>query len=205
MRQIYKVNINDKQINFACSEYVVNNNDTTITFSNPSENITPKIISDFMLNKSLQKLFLITTEPKSLFNAFRKDYKIVEAAGGLVKDKDNRILFIFRRGKWDLPKGKIEKDERKQHAALREVIEETGLDTLKIVRRLDKTYHIYTEKNIHILKKTYWYEMVAIKAGPLHPQTEEDITDIRWFEPDNLNEVLSNTYPLVAELVKGIL
>jgi len=205
MRQIYKVNINDKQINFACSEYVVNNNDTTITFSNPSENITPKIISDFMLNKSLQKLFLITTEPKSLFNAFRKDYKIVEAAGGLVKDKNNRILFIFRRGKWDLPKGKIEKDERKQHAALREVIEETGLDTLKIVRRLDKTYHIYTEKNIHILKKTYWYEMVAIKAGPLHPQTEEDITDIRWVEPDNLNEVLSNTYPLVAELVKGIL
>jgi len=205
MRQIYKVNINDKQINFACSEYVVNNNDTTITFSNPSENITPKIISDFMLNKSLQKLFLITTEPKSLFNAFRKDYKIVEAAGGLVKDKDNRILFIFRRGKWDLPKGKIEKDERKQHAAMREVIEETGLDTLKIVRRLDKTYHIYTEKNIHILKKTYWYEMVAIKAGPLHPQTEEDITDIRWVEPDNLNEVLSNTYPLVAELVKGIL
>lgn len=205
MRQIYKVNINDKEINFACNEYVVKNNDTTLTLSNPSENNIQKIISDFILNESYKKLFLITIEPKSLFKAFRKDYKIVNAAGGLVKDKDNRILFIFRRGKWDLPKGKIEKDERKQHAALREVREETGLDTLMIVRRLDKTYHIYTEKNIHILKKTYWYEMVAIKAAPLHPQIEEDITDIRWFEPDNLNEVLSNTYPLVAELVKGIL
>jgi len=161
-----------------------------------------KAVSDFVLNDNLQKLFFITQNPESLFKEFRKNYKVVRAAGGVVRDKDMRILFIFRRGKWDLPKGKIDDEERRKHAALREVREETGLDNLFVIRKIDKTYHIYSEKNEHILKKTYWFEMAAINSEPLIPQADEDITDIRWFEPDKLDEVFANTYPLVANLVK---
>jgi len=204
MAQIYKVYINDKEIIFTNSEFVDNNADTIITYDNPSLNDVKKIISGFVLNEKLQTLFLIGSEPKSLFKAFRNDYKLVKAAGGLVRDKDNRILCIFRRGKWDLPKGKIDGDERRKHAALREVREETGLESLLIVRRVDKTYHVYTEKNAHILKKTYWYEMAAVRSEPLKPQTEEDITDIRWFKTDELEEVFKNTYTLIHRLLEGI-
>jgi len=208
MTQIYKVYINNKEIIFTESGFTYNNADndadTFITQDNPSLNDVKKIISDFVLNEKLQTLFLVGPDPKNLFKEFRKEYKLVKAAGGIVRDKDNRILCIFRRGKWDLPKGKIEKDERRKHAALREVREETGLDTLLIVKRFDKTYHVYTEKNVPILKKTYWYEMAAVKSEPLKPQTEEDITDIRWFKPDELDEVFKNTYTLIHRLLDGI-
>jgi len=208
MTQNYKVYINNKEIIFTNNEFTGNNADydvdTIKTYDKPSVNDVKKIISDFVLNEKLQTLFLVSPDPKGLFGEFRKDYKLVKAAGGIVRDQNNRVLVIFRRGKWDLPKGKMDEDETKKHAALREVREETGLDTLLIVRRYDKTYHVYTEKNAHILKKTYWYEMAALKSEPLKPQAEEDITDIRWFEPDELGEVYKNTYTLIHRLLDGI-
>lgn len=208
MTQNYKVYINNKEIIFTNAEFSGNiadsDVDTIKTYDKPSVNDVKKIISDFVLNEKLQTLFLVSQDPKILFSEFRKDYKLVKAAGGIVRDQNNRVLAIFRRGKWDLPKGKMDEDETKKHAALREVREETGLDTLIIVRRYDKTYHVYTEKNAHILKKTYWYEMAAIKSEPLKPQAEEDITDIRWFEPDALEEVYKNTYTLIRRLLDGI-
>ncbi|HNW70717.1 MAG TPA: NUDIX domain-containing protein [Bacteroidales bacterium] len=208
MAQNYKVYINNKEIIFTDDEITSidadNDDDNLKIYDNPSVNDVKKIISDFVLNEKPQTLFLASPDSKNLFREFRNDYKLVKAAGGLVRDKDNRILCIFRRGKWDLPKGKIDRDERRKHAALREVREETGLDTLFIVRKFDKTYHVYTEKNAHILKKTYWYEMAAVRSEPLKPQAEEDITDIRWFEPDELDEVFENTYTLVRRLLEGI-
>ncbi|HNW89461.1 MAG TPA: NUDIX domain-containing protein [Bacteroidales bacterium] len=202
MRQIYKVYINNKELFFINIQTTVSKDDTTIIITDPEPDSMAKAVSDFVLNDNLQKLFFITQNPESLFKEFRKNYKVVRAAGGVVRDKDMRILFIFRRGKWDLPKGKIDDEERRKHAALREVREETGLDNLFVIRKIDKTYHIYSEKNEHILKKTYWFEMAAINSEPLIPQADEDITDIRWFEPDKLDEVFANTYPLVANLVK---
>ena len=208
MAQIYKVYINNKEIIFTNNEFTGNNTDydadTKKTYDKPTVNDVKKIISDFVLNEKLQTLFLVSPDPKSLFREFRKDYKLVKAAGGIVRDNNNRVLVIFRRGKWDLPKGKIDKDERRKHAALREVREETGLDALLIVRSYDKTYHVYTEKNAQILKKTYWYEMAAVTSEPLKPQAEEDITDIRWFEPDELGEVFKNTFTLIQRLLEGI-
>ncbi len=205
MSQSYKVYINDKELFFGNSENIVSTDDTVSVLANPSTDTLRTAITDFIADQHLQQLRIVGDNPKELFNEFRKDYKEVRAAGGLVRDKDMRILFIFRRGKWDLPKGKIDKDERKKHAALREVREETGLDQLLIIGRIAKTYHVYTEKNEHILKKTYWYEMAAINPDKLVPQTEEDITDIRWFEADKLEEIYTNTFPLVANLLKETL
>lgn len=205
MSQSYKVYINDKEIFFGNPESVVSkyNKDNTVSvLDKPSADSLRIAIAGFVADPHLQQLMIVSENPKEVFREFRKDYKEIRAAGGLVRDKDMRVLLIFRRGKWDLPKGKIDTDERKKHAALREVREETGLDQLFILSRIAKTYHIYTEKNDRILKKTYWYEMAAINPGTLVPQTEEDITGIRWFEPDKLDEVFSNTFPLVADLLK---
>lgn len=208
MLQKYKVYINNKEIFFGNPESAVSKdkNDNTVSLlDRPTTDSLRKAIADFISDQHLQQLMIVSENPKELFREFRKDFKEVRAAGGLVRDKDMRILFIFRRGKWDLPKGKIDQDERKKHAALREVREETGLDQLFILGRIAKTYHVYTEKNEQILKKTYWYEMTAINSDKLVPQVEEDITDIRWFEADKLEEVYANTFPLVANLLKEYL
>ena len=134
---------------------------------------------------------------------FTSLFSYIEAAGGLVKDPRERLLFINRLGRWDLPKGKIEKGEDSPRAALREVCEETGLDSLDIVRSLPATYHIFERKGKLRLKKTMWFEMRSGTYGPLYPQFDEDIIEARWFDKHELLLPLSNTYPAIRELVEG--
>jgi 8-oxo-dGTP pyrophosphatase MutT (NUDIX family) len=130
-------------------------------------------------------------------------FKSVDAAGGLVKNEKGKMLFIFRIGKWDLPKGKLAKNETPEEAALREVKEETGLLELRITGSLPSTFHIYTRKGKQILKQTYWFEMEAKSAQSLIPQTEEEISEVRWIGREDLKTVLSNTYESIRELMKS--
>jgi len=204
MAQSYKVYINDKEIIFTRKELINTEDDSILKYFDPSVNDIHVIISDFAVNPKYKGLILSADNPEEIFKAFRKDYKLVRAAGGLVRDNDKRVLCIFRRGKWDLPKGKIDKDEKKMHAALREVREETGLNELIIVRRLENTYHTYTDKHAHILKKTYWYEMAAVRPEPLIPQAEEEITKICWFKPEELGEVHKNTYTSISRILERL-
>ena len=125
------------------------------------------------------------------YEKLRKDFKglftIIEAGGGLVTNEFNEILFIFRRGHWDLPKGKLEKYETKKDAALREVEEETGIRNLVLGKKICITNHVYKNKSgkRHI-KKSYWYHMTAPKMG-LIPQIEEDITEAKWMTMESFN------------------
>ena len=137
-----------------------------------------------------------------LKKAIWKKFNVIVAAGGLVTDKKNHVLFIFRRGKWDLPKGKLEAGEDLETCAVREVEEETGLKHVKLSGKLVTTYHVYTEWGKQVLKESYWYEMKGDSHQQLTPQTEEDINEIRWIKPDKLNEVLSNTFPSIIDVVK---
>lgn len=125
----------------------------------------------------------------------------IDAAGGLVRNEKGERLFIFRLGKWDLPKGKLSGKETAGEAAIREVKEETGLQELKIIGPLSSTYHIYSRKGKQILKQTYWFEMKAKSAYPLIPQKEEDITEVKWINRENLSTVLENTYGSIKEIV----
>lgn len=199
---MYKVYMNDKEIFFTKKKDVVNEHNTSLFLTDPDINRIHDNIIEFISDNKNNKLYFVHRSPKKLFKAFAKKYKIVKAAGGIVRNKDDRILFIFRREKWDLPKGKVDKKETKKHAALREVAEETGLETLAILRKTACTYHTYTEKEIQILKKTYWYEMFADKDEPLHPQAEEDITEIRWVSSHEMSDIIRNTYPLIKDLIK---
>ncbi len=136
-----------------------------------------------------------------LKSAFFKHFTLKKAAGGLVKNNDEEILMIHRRGKWDLPKGKLDKGETLEACALREVTEETGLKNLELGALIRITFHTYSLFGKHILKETNWYSMKAKGIETLFPQTEEDITEIRWVIKKELKKYLSNTFPSIKDVL----
>jgi len=135
--------------------------------------------------------------------AFNNMFTRIEAAGGIVRSLENEYLFIRRLGKWDLPKGKLHKKETANTGAIREVTEETGLTGLSITEKLPSTFHIYTDrKGKEVLKETFWFEMTCERNQILIPQTEEDITEVRWFTADELHIPLHNTYASLKNLLE---
>jgi 8-oxo-dGTP pyrophosphatase MutT (NUDIX family) len=139
---------------------------------------------------------------EKLKKAFFKKFTLVVAAGGLVLNEKKEILMIFRRGKWDLPKGKLDKGEKLEECAVREVEEETGLKNVNLEKPLTITWHTYYEGARFILKESHWYTILANGKQELIPQTEEDIREIRWIGPDKLDAFLDNTFPSVKDVVK---
>jgi mutator protein MutT len=128
---------------------------------------------------------------------------LIKAGGGLVKNQNDEVLFIFRRGKWDLPKGKLDKGETLEQCALREVEEETGVTQLTLMHFLLITEHEYEEWGTMILKETHWWLMETKRNQPLIPQTEEDITEIKWIGLADFHIVLQNTYPVILDVLKA--
>lgn len=144
------------------------------------------------------------TDLQELKKAFWKKFRPVKAAGGLVINEEGGLLFIFRRGKWDLPKGKMDPGETPEITAVREVKEETGLQKVTLEKPLVTTYHTYDESGHHLLKETYWYLMKASKDQSLQPQTSEQITEIEWVMPGKLDKCVKNTFPLIKDVLKAV-
>lgn len=119
---------------------------------------------------------------------------LVEAAGGLVKNTKDDVLFIFRNGKWDLPKGKTEKREKMEQTAIREVVEETGVQDLKITDFLLNTYHVFKRNGEYRLKLTHWYAMETAYEGVLQPEEAEGIMEVVWKNEAQIQEALQNSY-----------
>ncbi|HUR66745.1 MAG TPA: NUDIX domain-containing protein [Chitinophagaceae bacterium] len=138
---------------------------------------------------------------EELKKAFYKKFMIVKAAGGLVKNEKDEMLLIFRRGKWDLPKGKLDKGEKLEDCAIREVEEETGLQKIKLISPLIITYHTYHEGARFILKESHWYKMKVTGDQNLVPQTEEDISEIKWVKKESLKPYLKNAFPSVVDVL----
>lgn len=129
--------------------------------------------------------------------------KKILAAGGLVCNENDDLLMIFRRGKWDLPKGKLDHGELLPNCALREVQEETGLRNLELAGWVGITNHTYFDTHIHenVTKETHWYAMKSSSSEKLVPQTEEDITAIQWVSKAGLTECLQNTYSNIRQII----
>ncbi|MGK2864554.1 MAG: NUDIX hydrolase [Chitinophagaceae bacterium] len=140
---------------------------------------------------------------EELRKAFFKKFTLVKAAGGLVKNEMDEILVIFRRGKWDLPKGKLDKDESLDACAVREVEEETGLKKITLEAPLLVTYHTYHEGTRFILKESHWFAMKTKSNQKLTPQTEEDIHEIKWVNTKDINSYLKNTFPSVVDVLQA--
>lgn len=129
--------------------------------------------------------------------------KIIFAAGGLVLNEKNELLLIFRRGKWDLPKGKLDANETMEQCAIREVQEETGLQTIELKQFLGKTYHEYFDTYLKelVIKESWWYLMNAWCTEKLIPQTSEDIEQIIWADAITTKNCMKNSYNNIVEII----
>ena len=132
--------------------------------------------------------------------------KTIIAAGGLVLNDKQELLMLFRRGKWDLPNGKLDEGETVEACALREVKEETGLQNIDMQNFIALTFHEYFDaySNKNVIKETHWYKMYASGNQTLIPQTEEDIEKIEWTDENNIHEKLNNSYPNIMEIIENL-
>ena len=157
-----------------------------------------------IFKNKIHKAFLYHPDEKEILTTLKSKVPVEKAAGGLVYNKNGEILFIFRNGKWDLPKGGVEKKEKKAEAAIREVEEETGVGKLKITEKLEKTYHIFKRGGKFKLKITHWYKMESSFTGTPTPQTEENIEKAVWVKPEDIPTLLQNSYENIKLLFVGI-
>jgi 8-oxo-dGTP pyrophosphatase MutT (NUDIX family) len=155
-------------------------------------------------NKEVKTVVLYHDDLPMLWQDFQACFKVLEAAGGYVQNDKGELLVFYRRGSWDLPKGKIDPGETPERAAVREVQEETGLVHLDMGEFLGHTYHNYELKGERILKKTWWYRMKT-SDSKLIPQTEEDIEEIAWVEPANWLSSEVVVYPNIREVIETAL
>jgi ADP-ribose pyrophosphatase YjhB (NUDIX family) len=170
------------------------------------ENSAPAIrslIHEIELPK-FQAGILLYSDLTSLQHTFWKKFTVLKAGGGAVWNDQKEMLFIFRRGKWDLPKGKLDEGETIEECAVREVEEETGIKAPNLIRHLLTTYHTYHESGKHILKESYWYEMKAGGQQQLVPQQEEQITEINWLAAEQWGKVKANSFPSILDVLEKL-
>ncbi|MDO5615505.1 MAG: NUDIX domain-containing protein [Cruoricaptor ignavus] len=187
---MYKVFVNEKKLMLSKSPEPVEKN---LNYENIS---TLEMALDYLENTSCTEVNVYGESLDDIWGNFVKLFKPINAAGGIVKNKEGKILFIYRLEKWDLPKGKIEKNESLEDAAIREVQEETALQELVLGKFINNTFHIYTERNgKKVLKTTHWFAMDYVGNEMPVPQTEEGITEVTWKDEQEISrDVLPNTF-----------
>ncbi|RPA67959.1 NUDIX hydrolase [Cyclobacteriaceae bacterium YHN15] len=153
--------------------------------------------------KNLDSVTILTENKKEVKRFIKSRFTVIKAAGGVVT-KGQKTLFIFRLGKWDLPKGKFDRGETAEECAVREVEEECAIK-VKLGPEICKTWHTYTHNRKSILKKTYWFAMENLNDNAMKPQKEEGIDDIRWLTHHEAKVALVNSYPSMRYLYKQFL
>jgi 8-oxo-dGTP pyrophosphatase MutT (NUDIX family) len=176
-----------------------------ILFHEPNQDLIIRLL--YLLRtrkmKELDSVTLVTKDKKALKDFVKSRFSIIKAAGGIVSKKD-KVLMIFRLGKWDFPKGKFDKGETPEACAKREVEEECNIK-VKLGPHICNTWHTYTQNRKSILKKTYWYAMDSLNDVSMKPQTEEGIDDILWLSEADAKTALINSYPSMRYLFKQYL
>ncbi len=186
---MYKVFVNDKPL-FLTNE-IQKETDFQL-FLLESVDIKQLVVKIFQ--HKIKQAYLYHPDEKEIMRTLKSKMPVHKAGGGLVYNAKNEVLFIFRNGKWDLPKGGVEKNEENEAAALREVEEETGVNNLHITRKLQKTYHIFKRSDKYKLKVTHWFEMRTDFDGETVPQLDEGIEKAVWLNPEQMTEALKNSY-----------
>jgi ADP-ribose pyrophosphatase YjhB (NUDIX family) len=137
-------------------------------------------------------------ETKSLL---KREFKIIDAAGGVVINKEGKKLLIYRLKKWDLPKGKLDKGEGFKTTAVREVEEETRVK-VKLTDKITTTWHTYTIKDKPILKRTKWYAMDCLNDDDMKPQKSESIEKLAWMDDEEATTVLRKSYRSIRHVME---
>ena len=157
-----------------------------------------------MTSFKYKKIYSITITLKdynSVLKQVKKMFKIVKAAGGVVKNKNDEILFIYRMKKWDLPKGKLDKGETILECAKREVQEETMVD-VECKDKIVSTWHTYTRNKKYVLKKTTWFRMLCLDDSKMKPQKKEKIEKVEWMKKSTIDDILLNSYKTLNFVIK---
>lgn len=175
---------------------------STRIYTNPSRKELDAILMELWSGQEAD-IVLSDLSSDGLLHSIRDRFCCIDAAGGLVVDATGRYLMIFRRGYWDLPKGKLDDGESLEECALREVQEETGLSTLRSEGALLTTYHLYRQDGMDCLKCSHWYRMHFFGSEPPVPQTEEDIERIEWLTRQEVLERLPLAYPSIREVMEA--
>jgi len=197
MAQKYRIYINDKVILLTETEPKHSERYQKID----AETFDLRIIYTWILAHKNDRFFVLCDDAKAYLKQVIKNITLIEAAGGLVKNQNKQYLFIFRQGRWDIPKGKIEKNESIKETAVRETEEECGISISELGKKVCKTYHAYTSRGEVVLKKTHWFKMRTEDKSKLKPQKEEGITDARWLKKNELDVIVANTFPSILEVL----
>jgi len=197
---MYKVFIQNKPLIFANESEFQNFNGILIKESIAFSDRT--LVNNLLKNASTQNpVFILCENPEKSFQLYFENHEKIEAAGGIVKRK-NRYLFIKRNGVWDIPKGKLEKNETPEIGGVREIEEECGIKNPTIEFLITITYHTYEFKGIPTLKKTYWYAMNYDGPKDVQPQIEEGITKVDWKKESKISKILTNTYASIEDVIR---
>lgn len=205
---MYKVFFNDSTIQISSGIKKSSKNNIVHIVEGDCYDFVNQLVYEIESGGKASDFLILDQEVNQLWDHFRNQFTEIPAAGGLVQNKKGLFLFIRRLGVWDLPKGKIEKKETSENAAIREVEEECGLTGMKIIRQLDSTFHIYRSPylpvpNNLILKETKWFLMNYSGDEIPVPQLDEDIEEVRWFPVSELDRVMENTYSSLRELLQN--
>nr|WKN39297.1 NUDIX hydrolase [Tunicatimonas sp. TK19036] len=142
--------------------------------------------------KNLDSITFAVADLEETVELVKGQFKIVKAGGGIVR-KGDKVLLIHRLGKWDLPKGKLEKKESPVEGAVREVEEECGVQVTAL-DEICQTWHTYSRNKKKYLKRTYWFAMDCLDDSQMKPQIEEDIKEVRWMDTPAVHQALYESY-----------
>lgn len=200
---MYKVFFNGRKIilDDKLPDIEKNSHDLIIMFRDISD-LKPRLM-DWLATDRDSNFHIWHSDLEKLKDHFSSCFALIPASGGLVKNSKAEDLLIFRRGVWDLPKGKAEPGESSEQTALREVKEECHLKKLKIKRYLITTYHIYFLNDEPVLKDTRWFEMKYEGKEEPMPQTREEITKTMWLPFSQLDTISDNTFPNVLDVIRA--
>lgn len=161
-----------------------------------------KILLDYLKEEKLPQV--IWVKARDGFVHFCSYLKLIRAGGGVVFNTEGELLLIRRNGLWDLPKGKLEKEEDSETGAVREVEEECNVSEIDVQKQLTTSYHIYRDKK-WLLKRTDWYIMKSNDWQSAKPQLEENIVDIKWVSPESLNLEHIEMYSSIKDVLRQYL
>ncbi|PWJ56743.1 ADP-ribose pyrophosphatase YjhB (NUDIX family) [Dyadobacter jejuensis] len=175
-----------------------------VLFLNTTGSVAVQIVQSLetTVPVELLSITMATREKSILEDRIKGLYKVVKAAGGVVM-KEDKWLFMYRRKKWDLPKGKLDKSEKSKAAAVREIEEETGVKAV-IKDKLCTTWHTYTFNGNRILKKTKWYVLDCVDDSTMAPQVEEQIEKLDWLTPKEAKTVLINSFSSIRFVISTL-
>ncbi|WP_269223283.1 NUDIX domain-containing protein [Flavobacterium sp. IMCC34518] len=195
---MYKVFVNDKPL--FLTNQISKETDFQL-FLLDSIDIEQVVIK--MFQNKIKKAYLYHPDESVIMKTLKAKIPVNKAGGGLVYNKKGEVLFIFRNGKWDLPKGGSQKGELIEDAATREVEEETGVNGLVVGEKLQKTYHVFKRNGKYKLKITHWFVMHTDFEGTPVGQIEEGIEKVAWLNPDQIKEALENSYENIKLLFEA--